>query len=117
MKNFVILISVIMIVSTALHTQETEASRLLQKRNSEFVQEVIKVTDNVYTAVGYSVQPVSMIIGDDGVVIIDTGIDIVSAENVLAAFKKITDKPVKAIILTHGHGDHMTRPLTCIIPR
>jgi len=106
MKNFIILIVATLIATTMLHAQETKASRMLEARNAEFVQEVIKVADNVYTAVGYSVQPVSMIIGDDGVIIIDTGIDIVSAKNVLADFQKITNKPIKAIILTHGHGDH-----------
>jgi len=27
-------------------------------------------------------------------------------EQVLADFRKITDKPVEAVIFTHGHGDH-----------
>ena len=95
----------ILIVST-MWGQDTEATRLLKARNAEFRKEVIKVMENVYTAVGYSVQPVSMIVGDDGIIIIDTGMDTVSAEQVLADFRKITDKPVKAIILTHSHGDH-----------
>lgn len=86
--------------------QETNATKLLKERNAEFRTEVIKVTEDVYTAVGYSVQPVSMLIGDDGIVIVDTGMDTESAEQVLADFRKITDKPVKAIIFTHGHGDH-----------
>jgi uncharacterized sulfatase len=85
---------------------ESEATSLLKARNSEFRQEVIKVTDGVHTAVGYSVSPVSMIVGSDGIVIIDTGMDAVSAERVMADFRKITDKPVKAVIFTHGHGDH-----------
>jgi alkyl sulfatase BDS1-like metallo-beta-lactamase superfamily hydrolase len=85
---------------------ETEATRLLKQRSAEFEREVIRVTDGVYTAVGYSVQPVSMIVGDEGIIIIDTGMDTTSAEMVLREFRKITDKPVKGIILTHSHGDH-----------
>jgi len=101
----------IVVVVVALSTpnlwgQDSEATRLLKARSAEFEREVIKVTEGVYTAVGYSVQPVSMIVGNDGVIIVDTGMDTVSAEQVLADFRKITDKPVKAIVLTHSHGDH-----------
>lgn len=105
-KVFKACVLLICIFSSALLGVETEATRLLKARSTEFNKEVIKVTENVYTAVGYSVQPVSMIVGDDGIIIVDTGMDTVSAEHVLADFRKITDKPVKAIILTHSHGDH-----------
>ena len=91
---------------SAASAQETEATRLLKLRSAEFDQAVIKVTEGVYTAVGYSVSTVSMVVGDNGLVIVDTGLDTLSAEKVLADFREITDKPVKAIILTHAHGDH-----------
>jgi len=79
---------------------------LLKARTAEFRKDVVQVADNVYTFTGHSVQPVSMIVGDDGLVIVDTGIDTRSAEGVLAEMRKITALPVKAIVLTHGHGDH-----------
>lgn len=86
--------------------QETEATRLLKARSAEFKQDVIKVAEGVYTAVGYSVSTVSMIVGENGIVIVDTGLDTISAEKVLADFRKITYKPLEAIIITHAHGDH-----------
>jgi alkyl sulfatase BDS1-like metallo-beta-lactamase superfamily hydrolase len=86
--------------------QDSEATRLLKERNAEFREEVIKVADNVYVAVGFGVSPSSMIVGTDGVIIVDTMIDTDSAARALAAFRKITDKPVKGIIFTHAHGDH-----------
>jgi len=86
--------------------QSAEATRLLKQRSAEFEREVIRVTDGVYTAVGYSVQPVTMIVGDDGLIIVDTGMDTNSAEKVLADFRRISDKPIVAVILTHSHGDH-----------
>jgi uncharacterized sulfatase len=104
--NLLLTVSIVFLSLTSTHARETEATRLLKARSAEFRKEVIKVTDGVYSAVGYSVSPVSMIVGGDGVIIVDTGMDIVSAEAVLADFRKITDKPVKAIIFTHGHGDH-----------
>lgn len=89
-----------------VRAEETPATKLLKARNAEFRKEVIKVTDGIYTAVGYSVQPVSMIVGTDGLIIVDTGMDTESAEAVLGDFRKITKKPIQAIIFTHGHGDH-----------
>ncbi len=86
--------------------QESAATRLLKARNAEFREEVLKVTDGVYVAVGYGVSPSSMIVGNDGIIIVDTMIDTDSAGRAFAAFRKITDKPVKAIIFTHAHGDH-----------
>jgi len=89
-----------------VYGEESEATKLLKARTAEFEQDVIKVADGVYTAVGYSVSTVSMIVGADGVIIVDTGMDTVSAERVLADFRRISSKPVKAIIFTHAHGDH-----------
>jgi uncharacterized sulfatase len=103
--SLIICVGLVLPVSTVAG-EESEATKLLKVRNAEFKQDVIKVTDAVYTAVGYSVSPVSMIVGEDGIIIVDTGIDAVSAEKVLTDFRKITEKPVRAIIFTHGHGDH-----------
>ena len=50
--------------------------------------------------------PVSMIVGTDGVIIVDTGVDAVSGQAIRDDFRRIADKPVVAIVLTHGHGDH-----------
>lgn len=102
-KAFILLICSF---SSVIYAAESEATRLLKARSAEFQQEVIRVTEGVYTAIGYSVSAVSMIVGNDGLVIIDTGMDTISAEKVLADFRKITDKPIKAIVLTHSHGDH-----------
>jgi uncharacterized sulfatase len=85
---------------------ESEATQLLTERSKEFRQDVVQVADNVYTFTGYSVQPVSMIIGEDGLVIVDTGLDTISAQKILTDMRKISDLPIRAIIFTHGHGDH-----------
>lgn len=85
---------------------QSQIRQLLQERNKEFEQDVIRVSDSVYTAVGFGLSPVSMIVGDDGLVIVDTGVDPASGKAVMAEFRKISDRPVKAIIFTHGHPDH-----------
>ncbi len=78
----------------------------LNKQSEQFQEQIIKVADNVYTAVGYSVSNASMIVGDDGVVIVDTGMMLNDARRIMTEFRKLTDKPVKAIAFTHSHGDH-----------
>ena len=86
---------------------ENEVVRQLQQRNSEFEQAIIQVSENVYTAVGYAVSAVSMIVGDDGVLIVDAGIDVASSHQIREDFREITPKPVKAVVITHGHPDHL----------
>ncbi len=89
-----------------LAAQPSEATKRLLERNKMFVPTVTKVADNVYTAIGYQVSANSMIVGDDGVVIVDPGQMPAAARKVSAAFEEISALPVKAIIYTHGHGDH-----------
>ncbi|MEQ9409169.1 MAG: alkyl/aryl-sulfatase [Fuerstiella sp.] len=85
---------------------DSPASERLRKQAEQFPEKVVEVAEGVYTAVGYSVSNVSMIVGDDGVIIIDTGLDVSGASKIVEQFQKFTDKPVKAIIYTHSHGDH-----------
>ena len=94
------------LLTAGLAHAESEATQLLTERSNEFRQDVVQVANNVYTFTGYSVQPVSMIIGDDGLVIVDTGLDTISAQKILTDMRKISDLPIQAIIFTHGHGDH-----------
>ncbi len=79
---------------------------MMIERNNEFRKEIIRLADNVYTASGYDAANITMIIGDDGVVLIDAGKEPSSSAEVYAEFRKITDKPITGIIFTHGHGDH-----------
>lgn len=101
-----LIIGSLLLASTVAHAQETEATKKLRARSSEFREAIIKVADGVYTSVGHTVSTVSMIVGSDGVIIVDTGLDAVVARKILDEFRKITNKPIKAVIFTHGHGDH-----------
>lgn len=71
-----------------------------------FEPRLVQVSETVYVAVGYQVSTNAMIVGDAGVIVIDPGIAPPLAKRVLDAFREVTDKPVKAIIYTHGHPDH-----------
>ena len=73
-----------------------------------FNKQIVKLGENVYQAFGYAASNVYMIIGDDGLIIVDTTETTSAAENILAEFRKITDLPIKTIILTHSHRDHIS---------
>lgn len=48
------------------------------------------------------------IVGDEDVVVVDSNFSLASTREVLAALRKITDKPVRYVINTHWHDDHIT---------
>ncbi|MBK9706104.1 MAG: MBL fold metallo-hydrolase [Acidobacteria bacterium] len=78
----------------------TEHSRKMEQR-------VYKVADNVYSAVGFGLANSIMVVGRDGIIIIDTMESVDAAKSAYTEFRKITDKPVKAVIYTHNHTDHI----------
>ncbi len=80
----------------------------LRQQNTQFPRQLLKISDNVYTATGYSAANVSMIIGDGGLIIIDTTESTKAASLILEQFRTVTDLPVKTIIYTHGHRDHIS---------
>ena len=67
---------------------------------------VVKVTDDIYVAMGYAMGNVTMVITDQGLVIIDTTESEDAARRIFKDFRKITDQPVRYIIYTHFHPDH-----------
>lgn len=87
--------------------QSQSANEKLVAHSEEFRPEVIKIADNIHVAVGYGLANSILIEGDDGIVIVDTMESVETAKKVKAEFDKITDKPVKGIIYTHNHADHI----------
>ncbi|UCB49762.1 MAG: alkyl/aryl-sulfatase [Deltaproteobacteria bacterium] len=72
-----------------------------------FTPRVTKITDCIYYASGYAIGGVQMVITDEGLVIIDTTESKEAAREILGEFRKITDKPIRYVIYTHGHMDHI----------
>jgi alkyl sulfatase BDS1-like metallo-beta-lactamase superfamily hydrolase len=87
--------------------QEFAGREKLRAHSAEFRQEVIKVTDGVYVAVGFSLGNAILIEGTDGLIVVDTLTSVNDARAVKAEFDKISRKPVRAIIYTHHHADHV----------
>lgn len=79
----------------------------LEAREGLFRRELIEVVDGIHVAVGYGLANSILIEGDDGVIIVDAMESGPVAREVLAAFRTVTDAPVKALIVTHNHADHV----------
>jgi len=62
-----------------------------------------KVNDHIYLAIGFS--NTFMVLTDDGNVVIDTS-SAISARKHHELLGKVSQAPVRYIILTHGHHDH-----------
>ncbi|MCP4134016.1 MAG: MBL fold metallo-hydrolase [bacterium] len=84
-----------------------ESNASLSEHTKEFRKDIIKVGKNVHVAIGYSLANSIMIEGDTSTIIVDTTESIESAKAVKKEFEKISKKPVKAIIYTHNHTDHI----------
>ena len=82
------------------------ATAELRAQGEQFEERIVTVADGLYVAVGYSPANVGLIVGDDGAVIVDTGMSVDDGRRIAAEFRKLTDKPVRAIVFTHSHGDH-----------
>ncbi|WP_394831383.1 MBL fold metallo-hydrolase [Pendulispora rubella] len=67
---------------------------------------MVKEADGVYVAEGYDFANISFIVGDNMVVAVDAGTSERTAREALAELRKITQAPIKYLILTHGHWDH-----------
>jgi len=80
----------------------------LVAQNNQFQKQVIELAPDVYGAIGFAASNVYMLVGDDGLLIIDTTETTKAAENILAEFRKVSDKPVKTILYTHSHRDHIS---------
>ena len=72
-----------------------------------FAKKIYQIGKNVYSAVGWGPANVIMIVGDEGVILVDTGREKESSAQIRMEFEKITTKPIRAIIYTHFHPDHI----------
>src|SRR5215831_6768225 len=65
------------------------------------------IKGNVYYASGSTASNNGIIVGEKGVIVVDTGISAASEKLELAEIAKITPKPVTTALFTHSDGDHV----------
>ena len=80
----------------------------LARHQAAMKAEIIPLNGHIYQAFGYSVVNCTLIEGDDSCILIDTMTGMEPAAVVAKEFKKITDKPIKTVIYTHFHADHIS---------
>jgi glyoxylase-like metal-dependent hydrolase (beta-lactamase superfamily II) len=84
---------------------------IAQSSTSNF--EIQKLADGVYAAIRkqpplFSFDPNNVfIINDDDVIVVDSNASLSATKELLSALRKLTSKPVKYVINTHWHDDHI----------
>ncbi len=67
---------------------------------------IITTSGRIHTAHCYTGSNCTLIEGDGGAVLVDTLSGELPGNEAAAAYREITDKPIKAVIITHFHADH-----------
>lgn len=89
---------------------EFSAPEYLKQHAKYIEEELFQIGDHQvwdYNTPNKGFGNVIMIEGDSGIIIIDTTVSHDNAVVANTVFREITDKPVKAIIYTHHHADHI----------
>jgi cyclase len=71
--------------------------------------DIVKVADGVYAAIGKPgvFSNAAFIVNENDVLVVDTHLRPTWAKDLIAEIRKITDKPVRYVVNTHWHGDHV----------
>jgi glyoxylase-like metal-dependent hydrolase (beta-lactamase superfamily II) len=87
-------------IGTDLSVDGANGFRFAEKR-------LLREAEGVYVAEGYDFGNIAFIVGSASVVAIDAGTTEPSAREAVQALRQITPLPIKYLILTHGHWDHV----------
>ncbi len=79
----------------------------LIEHTKEFKKEIISPHEFIHVAIGYSLANSIMVEAKEGKIIIDTTGTIETGREVRSIFDRINPYPIKAVIYTHNHGDHV----------
>ena len=93
--------------SEDLFKRKVTQTEILKGQKEQFKKGVYKVTDGVYVAVGFGLANSILVLGPTGKIIIDVMGDLKAAREVKKEFDKISSLPLKAMIYTHNHSDHI----------
>lgn len=71
--------------------------------------DIVPVADGVYAAIGKQgvFCNAAFIVNTDDVLVVDTHLRPSWARDLIAEIRKVTDKPVRYVVNTHWHGDHV----------
>ena len=69
--------------------------------------ELVQVGENVFVVRGYDFADIAFVVTSAGLVAIDAGTTPATAAQALAAMQTRVDLPIRAVIVTHSHWDHI----------
>lgn len=102
------LLALTLLVACRSSSPPTPVAPSLAAFGEELRREVLAVAPGVHLALGYGLASSILLEGTDGVVVVDTLESVDAARPVKAAFDRIArGRPVKAILYTHNHPDHV----------
>ena len=67
----------------------------------------IQVSDNLYAITELGGGNIAFLITEEGIIVVDATYLPSVAKNMVSIIEKVSDKPIKYLILTHSHGDHI----------
>lgn len=88
-------------------TTDPEVEQQFSFLFQEHKPQVNQVTEGVYLARGFGQGNAVVVEGDDGLVIFDVGDSYEHGKAMLAAVREHTNKPIKAVVYSHFHFDHI----------
>jgi len=103
---------IIILVSALLSPGFAEAQEHeLPRAEDGYFQETVKVAPGVWVLMEprFQIQPignVTIIEQSDGLVVVDSGGSPGAGRRIVGMIRSISRKPVKAVVITHWHGDH-----------
>src|SRR3989338_2247070 len=96
MNFFKILFTVLILIPFALQYADAAEG----KRAKEVAKGIYAITDLGFSNCGF-------VVTDEGVVVIDSTLAPFMAQELIKEIKSITDKPIKYVVNTHWHTDHV----------
>src|SRR6266850_1380404 len=69
--------------------------------------ELVREGEGIYVAEGFDFGNIAFLVNEEGVVAIDAGTTEESARAAMTALRRVTKAPVRYVILTHSHWDHV----------
>lgn len=92
--------------SKKIHARLTAQSKIFEKK-------IYQTAERFYTAVGWAIETPVMVVGDEGIIIIDPCESHDAMVEIMAELRKISQLPVQAVVYTHHHPDHWAGVEAC----
>jgi glyoxylase-like metal-dependent hydrolase (beta-lactamase superfamily II) len=91
-----------MLLLSLTHSAIADAPMIVPGSTRQITKNVYVIPDNRVSLV----PNIGIIVGDESIMVVDTGMGPKNAKIVLEEVKKISDKPIKYLAITHFHPEH-----------